>query len=189
MATVWAWMHHVAIPLVVHSCASAIARLRSCIVGRSFSASLPQALTLASATHSRQSCVVSTRQASPECPHSRSCRHCVWLPLGADTYVLIDQSTCLVEPPLPLPCLCCPAASTSGTKSTVAARDCPSARICHKVLSELLPPSCSVVVVVLDDCFEHHLALGALRSSLFSRCSRASLLGDSRLRWQWVAVS
>ena len=27
-------MHHVAIPLVVHSCASAIARLRSCIVVR-----------------------------------------------------------------------------------------------------------------------------------------------------------
>ena len=55
---------------------------------------------------------------------------------------------------------------------TVATRDCPSAKPYRKVLSELLIPSgllncfSSVVVVVLDDCFGHYLAQGALRSLL-----------------------
>ena len=91
----------------------------------------------ASAWPSRQTYgVVSTR----EVPSERSRLAAVSAALGcvprgqgalldADTHVLIHRA---------LPCLCCPAASTSGTESTVASRDCPSARPCRKVLSELL---------------------------------------------------
>ena len=96
-------------------------------------------------------------------------------PLGADTYVLIDWSTRLVEPSLLFHA--CAALHVRrrvhGRRSRLSVGEALSYRL--SCLSKLLAPSCCVV----DDCCEHPFAQSALRCSLFSKCSRSSLVNGS----------
>ena len=133
VATGWPWIRHIAIPLVVHSCARASAMLRSCIVDRLVR--LVRTLACLAALASTSGCdppklgvVTLPRDLVPVLSlFLRSCCRCVLSWHGASWSVgtsrpvsalrscaaaQIDQPTELMDPFHSFPCLCCPASSS-----------------------------------------------------------------------------
>ena len=132
----------------------------------SFTASLPQALALASGLESRE--VRSKRSRLAAVSAALGCvPHGQRAPLGAA-----------------LPCLCCPAASTSGAEWS------PLATVRRRGLVVRSCPRCSLrVALSFLTTAASTLAHNASSSSFFSKCSRSSLVFGSQLRWQYIAVS
>ena len=151
VATVWAWTSYVAIPFVVQPVRRAT---RGCDRASWSQGSFLRVLSLPASTSAACGCV----------PHGQ------WAPLDADTPALIDRSARLEEPCvadrvflLLLPVLVLAASSTSGAKSTVAARECPSRGLVEGLVARL---SCSLQAALSlsslhRDCIEHSLARGS----------------------------